>query len=94
MSFSTNFVIELDMAIHDSKLLSMKMTAYMILVAIDEVNVCNSGFTFLLIQQEHTETPTHEEIHDPTMLTGINGNDKTAPMLSLTSVIYAFGTLV
>lgn len=58
----------------------MNIAAYMILVAIDDLNVCNNGLTFLLIQHEHTETPMHEEIHDPNILTGSNGNDSTAPI--------------
>lgn len=60
----------------------MKITAYIIRVAIDDVKVLINGLTFLFIQHEHMETPIHDDNHDPTILTGKSGNDKTALIIS------------
>lgn len=74
--------IELDSDTQEIKLFNMNINAYIIRVAIDDLNVLINGLTFLLIQHEQIDTPMQDDIHDPTILTGISGNDNTAPIFS------------
>lgn len=66
------------------RLFTMKITAYMILVATEDLNVLISGLTFLFMQQVHIETPKHDETHEPMMLSGAKGSDNSKPIALLT----------